>query len=285
MRTPTPRLLGRRSALRRIAVLPAAAASLAITGCASRQKVVAAEPPRPIALLAILPAFNAPGERNEGFTGNRPAGPVPVQTMGRGSGSSINPAAALGVGLLAMVIVAGVAESKKQQRDALQEAVVQVNFDAAVALDQHLAAALDKRDVRVVRITDPALAAELRAGRFERLPAGVDAWLDLEVTESGFYASTWAGGFSPLIQFNATVRAPVATNTEPDEYGYYADWRDGGADKRWLTTPKAMTFETLDKLKDRAAEARAGLDTIVQRLAALIADDLQRRTRGLARID
>jgi hypothetical protein len=188
-------------------------------------------------------------------------------------------------GVVASAFIYRFREDRRIGREALNEALSHVNFDAAAEVDSRLAPALERRQVRLVRIAEPNIALDIRAGKFDGLPAGVDAILDVRVSESGYYSSWRAGGYSPMLLLTATLLAPAVNADNLAEFRYYADWRDGGKDRRWVTTSKSLTFPTVDLLKASSARARAGLADVVDQLVELMVQDLQRHTTGKLRID
>lgn len=273
---------GRPSQLRRHALRAVASVAvttfglLALAGCASRPPAV---PPAPIALLAVLPVVVAPNASGSGFGARAPVVFVGAPVGSRGS-SSGGAAAAIGVGVVAAVIAISVEQGRRKDRDALADALLEVKFDPIEQLNRQLAAALEQTQVRIVHITDAAAAADIRAGRLAALPGGVDAILDVRVGESGFYASSRAGGLSPMLLVNANIVGPYPGANHLGSFEYYADWRENAKDKRWVTTPREMTFNTTEHLKAEAASARAGLESVVQQFVALIAADVKCHAAG-----
>jgi hypothetical protein len=264
-----------RSHMLRDAIIWAVAGSLlTIAGCATRP-AEPPKPPKPISLLAVLPVSAPIRESNTGFG----SAPPPV-VLGATS------AGAFGGALLASAIVYGFQANKQNEREALYEALSHVKFDAAAEIDSRLAPALEQAQFRLVRITDPKIALDVRAGKLDGLPAGVDAILDVTVEESGYYHSMRAGGYSPMLQLKATLHAPEADDVDlDDDFGYYADWREGGKDKRWVTTPKSMTFASVDLLKAGSTDVRAGLEKVVDQLVTLMVLDVQHHTPVKPRVD
>ena len=279
--------LCRRRALRGVIVWVVAAGLLVVEGCATRP-AEPPEPPKPLALLAVLPVSAPPSEANAGFGSMQQGMILPIVVPVPSGPDSLSPgttAAAVAAGVLASAFINQFRENSRRERKALNEALSRVNFDAAAEVDSRVAPALERRQVRVVRITDPDIAAEVRAGKFDRMPPGVDAILDMRVTESGYYSSMRAGGYSPMLLIEVALRAPVAKADNLDEFSYYADFRDGGKDRRWVTTPKSMTFPTVDRLGASATEVRAGLASVVDKMVELMVQDLERRAAGKPRID
>jgi len=259
-----------------------AAGLLTVAGCASRP----AEPPKPINLLAVLPAWAPVTDSNLGFGSSGPSVVVvPIVVPSGSQGSGISTGGAVAAGVITSAVIYGMQESKRKGREALAEALSHIHFDAAAEVDSRLIPALEQRQVRLVRITDPNIIWGVRNGRFDGLPEGVDAILDVRITESGYYSSTRAGGYSPMLLITANLLPPVAKAESLDEFSYYADFRDGGKDRRWITTPTSMTFATVELLKAGAGDARAGLSTVVDQMVALMVEDLQRHARGELRVD
>lgn len=133
-------------------------------------------------------------------------------------------------------------------------------------MNQRLADVLAQRGVQVVRVTDQTVAAEVWSGQFGQLPPGVDAVLDVSVLESGYYSSMRAGGYSPQLHLRAVLLPTVPDAEELASFSYYADWREAGKETRWVTTPKALTFEKLEGLKAEAASVLVGLGEVADRL-------------------
>jgi hypothetical protein len=156
-----------------------------------------------------------------------------------------------------------------------------LSFDIAAQADIHLAAALQGQPARVVHIRDAELAARVRAGRFDGLPEGVDAYVDVSVEESRYEKSSRAGGYAPVVNLGATIRPLDAAADDLASLTYYADSRVG-KNKRWWTTPPSLTFKTLDALKADAPAVRAALDKLVEQMAARMAVDINRRVGGEA---
>ena len=266
-----------RQVLRDTIILAVVGSLLTIEGCATRP-AEPPKPPKPISLLAVLPVSAPISKSNTGFGS---AGPPVVIPTGPGAVS----AGAYGGALLGSLIVYGFQANKQNEREAIYDALSHVNFDAAAEIDSRLAPALEQAQVRLVRITDPKIALDVRAGKLDGLPAGVDGILEVIIEESGYYSSMRAGGYSPMLQLKATLHAAVADADDLDDFGYYADWRDGGKDKRWVTTPKSITFASIDLLKASSADARAGLEKVVDQLVALMVLDVQHHAAVKLRID
>lgn len=257
---------------------------LTTTGCASRRPAEPApSPPKPLALLAVLPAATAAGNDGSGFGGTR------REAMYRSDpGNRISRAdatAAVGAALVIGAVAYGINESRRAERDALTDALSRVNFEPAAHIDALLARELEQRNVKLVRITNTRTAAEIRDGKLHNVPEGVDAILDVSILESGYYSSLRAGGYSPMLHLSVRLRAPEHDADDLDGFSYYADWRDGGKDIRWVTTPKDLTFQSVEKLRDNAAEARTGLGHVVEQFVGMIARDVERCAKGLPPLD
>jgi hypothetical protein len=265
-----------------------AAGAVAIEGCASRsaEPPQPVEPRKPIGLLAVLPVSMPLSESNTGFGAARVplVVPIVVATPGPAQGG-LSPGQAAATTVFAAAIAVGIQSYRRARQEALDEALAQIAFDPAAYIESRLVTALEQQQMPLVRITDPQIAEDLRAGRFEGLPAGVDAILDVRIPESGYYSSFRAGGYSPMLLIRASLLRPVAEAEPLDEFQYYADWRDAGRDRRWITTPKSMLFPDAGALKANAPRARADLMSVADRMVALMVEDVKRAAAGQARVD
>jgi hypothetical protein len=255
---------------------------LTLDGCATRP-AEPPKPPKPISLLAVLPVFAPISESNTGFGSARQPMGAPIGLPGPPFGAVSG--ADFAAGIIGEAMVYGFRAYRQKERDALVEALYPVHFDAAAEIDARLAPALEQAQVRLVRITDPKIALDVRDGKLDGLPAGVDAILDVIIDESGYYSSMRAGGYSPMLRIKATLHAPVADADDLDDFRYYADWREGGKDKRWVTTPKSMTFASVDLLTAGSTDVRAGLEKVMDQLVALMVQDLQHHAEGKPRVN
>lgn len=263
---------------RRSLVLAAAGLTMVgmggLVGCASKPKVA----PKPVNLLAILPVDNQAAAARE-FKARGASQPVYMPTL--------HPVGLL-AGALTMAAMDAAERDRREEHDALQRALAKVDFDFVAQVNERLDACLAERGVRFVRLTDPVAAGHIRYGNYASLPPGVDAILDLAVTEADFYYATHArrgGGWSPNLLLSATLRPLSVDAPHLDYFEYYADYRSGGKNKRWLTTPPSMIFPTLPDLEKRSDEARLGLRDVTGQMVDLMAADLQRHTRGEMRFD
>lgn len=271
--------------LKKMLALMTAAALLVTGGCASRGVPEAAPAPqKPLRLVAVLPTANAPSGSGSGFSTNRHSTIFVPESRNRGS-SAGSVAGAIGATLIVGAIAYGLNERKRTEAEALNDALSHVNFEPTEYLDAQLSSELERRGIRLVRILDPRVAIDARTEKFAGLPEGVDAILDVKVLESGYYSSLRAGGYSPMLHLNASLRVPEPDADELDSFSYYADWRNGGKDKRWVTTPRNLTFESIEKLKGGATAARNGLEEVVKQFAVMISQDVERLAKGQSRID
>ncbi len=252
-------------------------------GCAStRSNEPEPEPPAPTPLpgVALLPSAPAPGLQGSGFGAGTILLPIPTGSGGPTSGD-------LAFTLVATLIATGIQHSRLREKQALRRALDAVRFDPLSRLDLQLASLLPSADLLVAPISDRDSARSLRAGDTHQLPAGNDALLDVVVHDCGYYSSMRAGGYSPMLQLSATLRRPGAGSEEEplDSFDYYADYRNGGGDRRWVTTPSSATYPSTEALEQSADAARAALESTIDRIAALIAEDVQRHAGGLPRRD
>lgn len=256
--------------------------------CASRPPPPPPVPPQPIGRLLVLPSgWVRESESNTGF-GRPPSGPVYVYSGGStgrsGGPSGPSAAAVLGVAVIATLITKSVIDNRRRERAALAEALAQVAFDPLAHLDAGLTPALQARGLTLVRSSDAELATRVRdGGTGLSLPDQAEAALDVVVEQSGYYSSGRAGGFSPMLGLIATLRSPGGRELE--SFNYYADWRDGGRDRRWITTPREMIYASPQAIADDAATVRAALGRLLDRFIALMVDDVHRHAAGQLRVD
>jgi len=275
----------RRDVLRGVLPLCAAvAATVPLGGCANRPPAPPPPPPKPVALLGVLPVLlELPQPSSPGFGANR-SQPVYMGTQqAPRSAAPVSAAAGLAVGLLALGITMAVANENQRRAEELAAAVSTLDFDPAEALDRLLGDALERRGIRLARI-DADLARELRGNRMDRLPAGVDALLDVRVTEAGYYRSMRAGALSPQLNINASLMEARTDGDELDSFTYYADFRSAPKDPRWFTTPKELTFDDTAALRGAASRVREGLQALVERIAEHLCADVHRHVTGQPRL-
>lgn len=264
-----------------------------LAGCAKPAQDNPAEPtkpPSPIGLLAVLPPQVPQTIAGTGWGRQNPAyihyQPVASRNSSNNSSAGASAGAAVGAALIAAAVIYGIQESRRREREELAAAMKVLNFDPVEILDTKLLDALHARTLKVLPIRDSEIVADLRSGKFDKAPPDVDAVLDVTIADSGFSTSFRRRGYSPHLLVHARVRVRgAAPDVRPDFYEYYADWREDGKNKRWVTTPPSLTFETLDQLKENADVARTGLTNIVETFVALIAQDMATRQAGQLRVD
>ena len=242
-------------------------------GCASRAPALPPLPPKPIALLGVLPVLLDLSDSEPGF-GTRP---VALPSPQPAPPPPINPTA------LGMAIGYALRADRDRKRAELASAVMSIGYDPAAGLDRRLGKALEDSGVQLVRI-DAAAAVAVRGGDMRGLPPGVDAWLDVRVTEAGYESSSSAGGFAPQLNIDATLQPTTKGARDLDSFSYYADARSRPADSRWFTTPAKLTFPSLDALRASSATVRDGLESLVEQMVQRLAQDIQRHAGGLVRL-
>lgn len=274
----------RRDVLRGVLPLCAAVAAAApLGGCANRPPAPPPPPPKPVALLGVLPVLlELPQPSSPGFGANRSQSTYVATQPAPGNSAPI-PVAGLALGLLALGITAAVASENQRRAEELAAAVSTLDFDPAEALDRLLDRALEQRGVKLTRI-DGELARALRSNRMDRMPAGVEALLDVRVTEAGYYRSMRAGALSPQLNVNVSLMEARADGDELESFTYYADFRSSPKDPRWFTTPKELTFEDTAALRAAAPAVREGLQALVERIAEHLCADVHRHVSGQPRL-
>jgi hypothetical protein len=151
-----------------------------------------------------------------------------------------------------------------------------VGCDPARRLDARLVPALREAGLDIVAITAHPLADQVREGLYAGLPAGVDAVVDVRFVEAGYRWAPQAGGFTPFIS------AAVSLHAAADGRRLHRQWlgagpAQAGTDTHWITTPAQLTVASVEAFEGRAAELRAGLDEVVDRMRARLVQDLKRR--------
>lgn len=246
-----------------MAALPAA---FSLGACANRPPAPPPAPPRPVAVLGLMPVLLELREGEPGFgtLTARPAAdalyaPPPITPQ-----------------LLGMAIGAALRNSEERDRMALVTAAGALRFDPAQALDLRLETVLAQRGVRTQRV-DSDFARDWRAGHATALPAGVDGLLDVRVTEAGYESRS--GWFTPRLLVEAYLRQAPKPGEE-DGTTYYSDSRSRARDRRWFTTTSDLFLAKLHEMQARAPELRTGLQTLVNRMAEALADDVQQLVAG-----
>lgn len=247
--------------------LVAHALATSATGCASRHSQA---PSKPLNLrrLAMLEVLEHPAEGDavpfQDFVGSRFSVPPPVSAA-----------------LLGMALAGLMRNAREADRHRLANAVARIGFDARSALQGGVLRALGGDRLDTSLGTDLGAAVAVRSGRSAPLPANADAWLDVVLTGAGYFPAKQVGGFSPMLYFTVQLRSASASATGAlRAYDYASDYRPTEHDPRFFTAPRSLSVSSLDEFADRAAELRAGLqlllDRMCDRVALDLADDLTR---------
>ncbi|MEO7402591.1 MAG: hypothetical protein ABIU95_02875 [Burkholderiales bacterium] len=237
----------------------------------------AGTPPRtPLTRIAMLPVVP------QAVVGApvRPSNSVGVSVFGGGDVSAVGAAVVMAVAGLGILFGH---EADKRQAE-LDRTVAALGFEPVGHINDKLKRALESRGVVVSEISDAEAAMVARRSRdFQRVADGADAILDVRVGDNGFYQASGSGGYSPMLGVVASLRGPIG-RVELDGFGYYADWRTNERDPRWVTSPPALTYPTLDAMLANADAARAGLEALADRIVEMLAEDVKRRFDAAPRL-
>jgi hypothetical protein len=256
--------------------------SLGNIGCA-RTETRPSEPPAPLSSIVMVPpisswAFNDPsGQRRAGG-----AVIVPV-VVGRGVNTGNSIGVGVGVALIGLAIQHGVAQRKQE----LDSATAKVGFSPADILNVQLLGRVQAAGVKIQSMPEGDSMTIFHARRdqqfFKSTKVDADAVLDVRVDEQGFYHSSRAGGYSPMLGITATLWT-AANPDDSESFSYYADFRQRPSDSRWITTPPTLTFPTLEDLTHNAEAAKADLELMLGKVMDLIARDVKDRVEGRVRV-
>jgi hypothetical protein len=251
-----------------------------VGGCAQKP-TVPPPPTQPLARVAVLPVkmWPANGDAvsfNGVSTGKVGATFVPLN-------AAAAPAAAVATGISLLF-----ASSKQKFADA----VTAVQFDAQAAVEKRLWPALQSQQLPVVIVDDPVVVSAFRAGDFKGVPAdavakaldGVDAALDVHITSAGYYPADRAGGYSPMMYVVATLRPRDKPFEELAPFNYDADYRPAEGESRFFTTPKEISADKPETIRQKADLVREQMDAIAARMVEKIVVDIGRRVRNEARL-
>ncbi len=251
-----------------------------VGGCAQKP-TVPPPPTQPLARVAVLPVKMWPANGDAvSFDGHTTtAGGVVFMPL---SAAAV-PAAAVGTGLSLLL---------SMPKRKLGEAVASVQFDARVAFEKRLWPSLQAQQLPVVIVDDPAVVNAFRAGDFKAVPAdavtkaldGVDAVLDVQITSAGYYPADRAGGYSPMMYAVATLRPRDKPFEELARFNYDADYRPAEGESRFFTTPKEISADKPETIRQKADLVREQMDAIAARMVEKIVADVGRRVRNEARL-
>lgn len=175
------------------------------------------------------------------------------------------------------------AESRRAISLALRPIGIQPRQDLTAALERAFA----KRNLPITLIADEAASklARRRTRSFAKLPPGFDAVLDVQINPAGYFKVTETGGYSPMFFVSAQLFSIADTRTELEAFSYEADYRDAEGERRFFTTPKTLSVDSLDEIAERAPVMRSELLSIIDQIANMISSDIERALNKLPRLD
>jgi hypothetical protein len=107
---------------------------------------------------------------------------------------------------------------------------------------------------------------------FRALAESADAVIDVHIDETGYYESSRAGGYSPMLGIGLSLKS-VATGRTLTEFSYWFDWRPA-KDPRSFQSPPELVFRSLGDLTAEPDKVRAGLEAELDKIAVVMAADV-----------
>jgi hypothetical protein len=258
-----------------------AAMSVCLVGACAQKPTAPPPPTQPLARVAVLPIKMWPANGDAVSFNGVTSGASGVVFV-PGNAAAVGPAV-LGTGLSLLM-----AMPKRR----LAEAVLEVRFDAQAAFEKRVWPALQSQQLPVVILDDTAVVNAFRAGDFKGVSAdamaksfaGVDAVLDIQITSAGYYPADRAGGYSPMMYVVATLRPRDKPFEELARFNYDADYRPAEGETRFFTTPKEISADKPDTIRQKADLVREQMDAIAARMVERIVTDVGRRIRNESRL-
>ena len=190
------------------AVSLAASAGTLLQACASTP-AVPEPPPKPVALLGLLPVGPEAGAPRDG---PRMAGGIVVPHYF--PGRSYSSRAGLVAGLLSIEFGGGGSGGVEVESFGASSSRPPLGVDVAAMLNERLLTELRARNLTVLSMADPTLVREVRSHDTKSIPPEVDAILDVKLVQA-FFATSWRSrGYSPTINVYALVTDPQANMDE-----------------------------------------------------------------------
>lgn len=239
-------------------------AMLAFAGCARTPRVPLK--PNDVQRIGIISISEAPADGSAA-----PFNPALFAEPRRGG----NPQYSL-LGLAIDAALQARHNSIQADRFAFTTALGALGFLPKVVLTQALSRQIEARSLPISKLDNPAAEQAFRQGRYEDLPQHVNALLEIQIREAGYYSSSRAGGFTPYFDIVATLWDTVNPVETIDSFGYYGDFRDPGKDKRYFKTPPELSVADSKAFAANPDRFRAGLTAVFERVATMLLDDVER---------
>jgi hypothetical protein len=241
-----------------------------LTGCAHRDKTPPPPPPviNRLAMLSVL-MDNAAAVPTAVNNSNRTVPYVPTARPGSpGIGAGAVIGAAVVVGVMALV-----EQRSKQRRSELDQAMATLDFRPAERLTARLPALLSADTAPVDLVPHNLETIGWRDSQdFRALAESADAVIDVHIDETGYYESSRAGGYSPMLGIGLSLKS-VATGRTLTEFSYWFDWRPA-KDPRSFQSPPELVFRSLGDLTAEPDKVRAGLEAELDKIAVVMAADV-----------
>lgn len=258
---------------RNLILLPPAAA---LSSCASRSSRPTRETAdiKSIGLLDLkeVPATGQTGPFNLALSGAKTS-----------SGGQIVPfsPATLGLGI-GMALRASSEASAAAARLSISQALQATEFVPAAEWTRAFRAACAARAVPIKPVDDPVASERSRNDwDFASLPAGLDAVLSVQLDHCGYYFEKSAGGLTPSLYVSGTLLSTTNGGSRLERYNYESDYRASDGDRHFITAPPTLVMTSLDQVKAKAAEIRAGMQLLMETVASRLAEDIDRTVKKL----
>jgi hypothetical protein len=206
-------------------------------------------------------------------------------------------------GVVPFLVLSAVEQQRQRKAAELKQAVDSLSFDPVARFNERVFAALDKAGVKYTLTKGSWIDSfNARVSRdFTAVAGDADAVLDLRIAQFGFFESSRAGGFSPLLAVNAhfwstksyaqdgkvrsliAIAAPsVATKTNPGigTFRYWSDWREDPGNPRWFSTGRELVFPDLAAVVENRQKLIAKFDEVLDAMIARLVMDVRSRVEG-----
>lgn len=191
----------------------------------------------------------------------------------------------LSPGAIVMSAIGTAASAISQsQRVSFADQVASIGFDAQAYFNQNLLPQFEVRGVKVEALTNTEVEAAIRSDNIAAVPKNLDAVLDIRITSSGYYPSSRAGGYSPMLYVVARLIPSSGRWEHVERFGYDSDYRAAEGELRFYTTPPGISVADSSELSQKAAEVRTAMENVSSKMLSQIVTDTDRRMKNLPRL-
>ncbi len=161
------------------------------------------------------------------------------------------------------------------------ETITTLNPAFAARLQAAVIQDLTSRGLKVVTLSDSAAADQARQKRgITSLASDVDAYVDLTISALGYRASFSKGAYTPEIYVELDVLGRDGGSIDGALYTY--DVRPSNGDPRQVQAPDEQLFQDPGELSRQGPTVVANLNSGLDRIAALVANDVGTLARAQA---